>query len=85
MQYSFLIAALAIGASAAPQLKLKEKRQLKAKVLNDLVDVDSDNLAGLTELLAGLGINVNADVLTPIGPGAGALPGAKRDVEAEQA
>nr|CEG05676.1 unnamed protein product [Fusarium clavum] len=65
MHFSFLVAALAIGASAAPA------PQLKVEAVNDLVDVDSDKLAGLSTLLAGLGITAKpVKVLTPIGPGA---------------
>ena len=78
MQSSFLLAALAISASAAPT------PQLNAQVLNDVVDVNSDNLAGLSALLGGLGVTAGTDdaplkVLTPIGPGVSgpSLPGTK--------
>ena len=78
MQFSFLLAALAISASAAPT------PQLNAQVLNDVVDVNSDNLAGLSALLGGLGVTLGTDdaplkVLTPIGPGVSgpSLPGTK--------
>ncbi|KAJ4007440.1 hypothetical protein NW766_010125 [Fusarium irregulare] len=67
----------------------KAKRQLNAQVLNDLVDVNSDNLAGLSALLGGLGVTLGTDdaplkVLTPLGPGAPSLPGTKREAEAEE-
>ncbi|KAM0295017.1 hypothetical protein ACHAPM_011078 [Fusarium culmorum] len=65
MYFSSLVAALAVGAFAAPT------PQLKVEAVNDLVDVDSDNLAGLSTLLKGLGVTADpVKVLTPIGPGA---------------
>ena len=77
------------GASGPSLPGTKTKRQLNAQVLNDLVDVNSDNLAGLSAVLGGLGVTLGTDdaplkVLTPLGPGAPSLPGTKREAEAEE-